>query len=181
MAEEPAQPMLFFAPFVSSTMRVEPGWLDYNGHLNMAYYHVLFDRAVDEAFELIGLGPDYLREHNASTFAAEIHTVYKRELKGADAVRVTLQLVDYDEKRMHHYLEVRHAVEGWVAATCENLSLHVDMATRKVAPFKTRILDNLAVMQAAHGRLARPEALGRVIGIRRREDAGSARASSTRH
>ncbi len=43
---------LFFAPFVSSVMRVEPGWIDYNGHLNMAYYNVLFDRAVDEAFEL---------------------------------------------------------------------------------------------------------------------------------
>ena len=181
MAEEPAQPMLFFAPFVSSTMRVEPGWVDYNGHLNMAYYHVLFDRAVDEAFELIGLGPDYLREHNASTFAAEIHTLYRRELKAADTVRVTLQLIDFDEKRMHHYLEMRHAVEGWVAATCENLSLHVDMGTRKVSPFKTRILDNLAVMHAAHGRLARPEALGRVIGIRRREEAGSVRASGTRH
>jgi acyl-CoA thioester hydrolase len=181
MAEQPAQPMLFFAPFVSSTMRVEPGWVDYNGHLNMAYYHVLFDRAVDEAFELIGLGPDYLREHNASTFAAEIHTLYRRELKAADTVRVTLQLVDFDEKRMHHYLEMRHAVEGWVAATCENLSLHVDMGTRKVAPFKSRILDNLAVMQAAHGRLARPEALGRVIGIPRREEAGSVRVSGTRH
>ena len=39
----------FFAPFVSSTMRVEPGWIDYNGHMNMAYYHVLFDRALEEA------------------------------------------------------------------------------------------------------------------------------------
>ena len=42
---------VFFAPFVSSVMRVEPGWIDYNGHLNMAYYHVLFDRAVDEAVD----------------------------------------------------------------------------------------------------------------------------------
>ena len=47
---------VFFAPFVSSVMRVEPGWIDYNGHLNMAYYNVLFDRAVDEAFELLGCG-----------------------------------------------------------------------------------------------------------------------------
>ena len=47
---------LFFAPFVSSVMRVEPSWIDYNGHLNMAYYNVLFDRCVDEAYELLGIG-----------------------------------------------------------------------------------------------------------------------------
>ena len=181
MADEPAQPMLFFAPFVSSTMRIEPGWLDYNGHLNMAYYHVLFDRAVDEAFEPVGLGPDYLQQSNASYFVAEIHTVYRRELKGSDAVRVTLQLIDYDDKRLHFYEEIRHAAEGWVAATSENLSLHVDMRARKVVPFPDRILDNLAVMKAAHGRLPRPEALGRVIGIPRRTEAAGLRSAGTRH
>jgi acyl-CoA thioester hydrolase len=63
---------LFFAPFVSSVMRVEPGWIDYNGHLNMAYYNVLFDRAVDEAFELIGCGPDYVKARRHSCFTAEV-------------------------------------------------------------------------------------------------------------
>ena len=53
---------LFFAPFVSSVMRVEPAWIDYNGHLNMAYYNVLFDRAVDEVFELLGCGVDYVED-----------------------------------------------------------------------------------------------------------------------
>ena len=51
---EPLPEPVFPAPFVSSVMRVDPGWIDYNGHLNMAYYNVLFDRAVDEAYELIG-------------------------------------------------------------------------------------------------------------------------------
>ena len=59
---------VFFAPFVSSVMRVEPAWIDYNGHLNMAYYNVLFDRAVDEAFELIGCGLDYVKR-GFSTFS----------------------------------------------------------------------------------------------------------------
>jgi acyl-CoA thioester hydrolase len=180
MADELAPPT-FFAPFVSSTMGIEAAWLDYNGHLNMAYYHVLFDRAVDEAFELVGLGPDYLREANASYFVAEIHTVYKREVRATDRVQVTLQLVDHDEKRLHFYQEIRHASEGWLAATCENLSLHVDMATRKVTPFPAKILDNLVVMKAAHGRLARPEALGRVIGITQRDDAGVQVRANTRH
>jgi acyl-CoA thioester hydrolase len=80
MADERTAPIFFFAPFVSSTMTVEPSWIDYNGHMNMAYYHVLFDRAVDEAFEVVGLGPDYVAERNASYYVAEVHTLYRREL-----------------------------------------------------------------------------------------------------
>ena len=163
--DERAAPVFFFAPFVSSTMRVEPAWIDYNGHMNMAYYHVLFDRAVEEGFGLVGLGQDYLEERRASSFAAEIHTLYRRELTLGDTVRITLQLIDFDEKRIHYYMEARHAAEGWVAATSENLSLHVDLGTRNVTPFPEEILTNLGVMRAAHARLARPSALGRVIGI----------------
>jgi acyl-CoA thioester hydrolase len=147
-------------------MRIEPGWIDYNGHLNMAYYHVLLDRAVDEAFEIVGLGPDYAQRRRGSFFTAETHTLYRRELTAQDAARTTIQLIDFDEKRIHYYMELRHAAEGWVSATSENLSLHVDMASRKVAPFPADILANLAAMKAAHGPLARPPSLGRIIGIR---------------
>jgi len=174
-------PVFFFAPFVSSTMRVLPAWIDYNGHMNMAYYHVLFDRAVEEGFGLVGLGHDYLEERKASFFAAEIHTVYKRELKVHDEVRVTLQLVDFDEKRIHYYLEIRHATEGWTAASMEGLSLHMDMVTRKVTPFPDDIAANLAVMKAAHARLPRPQALGRVIGIPARRDMPEQMLAGTRH
>jgi acyl-CoA thioester hydrolase len=181
MTDEPTGPIFFFAPFVSSTMRVEPSWIDYNGHMNMAYYHVLFDRAVDEGFGLVGLGPDYLADRNASYFAAEVHTLYRRELTLGDTVRVTLQLIDFDEKRIHYYMEIRHAAEGWVAATSENLSLHVDLGSRKVTPFPENILTNLEVMKAAHARLARPAALGRVIGVPDRTAAKPIRANGRRH
>ncbi|PVE25356.1 thioesterase [Microvirga sp. KLBC 81] len=179
---EKRTPVFFFAPFVSSIMGVEPAWIDYNGHMNMAYYHVLFDRALDEGFSLLGLGPEYVEEQKASFFAAEIHTLYKRELKVRDQVRVTVQLVDYDEKRVHYYMEIRHAAEGWVAASMEGLSLHVDMETRKVSPFPDDITANLAVMKAAHARLTRPQALGRIIGIPARlEKHETLLASGTRH
>ncbi len=182
MTDDRAAPIFFFAPFVSSTMRVEPPWIDYNGHMNMAYYHVLFDRAVEEGFGLVGLGQHYLEEREASYFAAEIHTVYRRELTANDPVRITLQLIDYDEKRLHFYLEIRHAGEGWVAATCEQLALHVNSATRKVSPFPDDILANLSVMKAAHARLARPKDLSRVIGIPGRGVAAEPiYAAGTRH
>src|SRR6185436_17837800 len=129
---------VFFAPFVSSLMHVDPQWIDYNGHLNMAYYNVLFDRAVDEVYELIGIGADYLKRANHSTFTAEVHVRYVREL---------------------------HATDGWVSATSENMTLHVDMAAKKVAPFPDSVMRALARMKAVHAQLPRPEAAGRRIAM----------------
>ena len=119
-----------------------------------------------------GLGPDYLRSRNASTFAAECHIRYVRELNQGDPVRVTMQLVDFDDKRMHLFQTLRHATEGWISATSEHLSLHVDMTTRKVAPLPDDILGNLAVMKALHGRLPRPDDLGRIISFRKHGGGG---------
>jgi len=146
-------------------MRVEPGWIDYNGHLNMAYYNVLFDRAVDEAFELLGCGLDYVRTRRHSCFTAEVHVRYLRELHAGDAVRVTFQLLDYDAKRMHYFEQLFHAAEGWVSATSENMSLHVDMAAGKTVAFPHEIACHLARMRASHAHLPRPEAAGRRIAM----------------
>jgi acyl-CoA thioester hydrolase len=156
---------LFFAPFVSSVMRVEPQWIDYNGHLNMAYYNVLFDRAVDEAYELIGIGADYVGQRKHSFFTAEVHLRYLRELHAGDPVRVTFQLLDFDRKRLHTFEQLFHAEDGWVAATSENMSLHVDMASRKTAAFPAEVTRRLAEMKASHARLPRPEAAGRRIAM----------------
>ena len=156
---------LFFAPFVSSVMRVEPAWIDYNGHLNMAYYNVLFDRAVDEAFELLGCGADYVKQRQLSFFTAEVHLRYLRELNAGDPVRVTFQLLDFDQKRMHCFEQLFHAGEGWVSATSENMSLHVDMTAKKTAPFPSEIAKRLTQMKNAHAMLPRPEAAGRKIAM----------------
>ncbi len=159
-AENEGLGFLFFAPFVSSRMRLQRDWIDYNGHLNMAYYQVLFDRAVDEAFSLCGLGPDYVAERNASFFLVESRVRYRRELKLEDAVRVTLRLVAHDDKRIHYAMELRHAADGWLAASCENISINVDLATRRAAPFPADILANLSAMRDAHAALPLPDGLG---------------------
>jgi acyl-CoA thioester hydrolase len=156
---------LFFAPFVSSVMRVEEQWIDYNGHLNMAYYNVLFDRAVDEAYELIGIGADYVAQRKHSFFTAEVHLRYLRELHAGDQVRVTFQLLDFDRKRLHTFEQLFHADNGWVAATSENMSLHVDMTSRKSASFPPEVTKRLAQMKTSHARLPRPEAAGRRIAM----------------
>jgi acyl-CoA thioester hydrolase len=150
----------FLAPFVSSVMRVEPAWIDYNGHLNMAYYNVLFDRAVDEVHELLGCGPTYLQQSRHSTFTAEAHVRYLRELRAGDPVRVTFQLLDFDAKRMHYFEQLFHAEEGWLSATSENMVLHVDVEAKKTAAFPDDIAVRLARMKAAHAHLPLPDGAG---------------------
>ncbi len=151
------------APFVSSVMTVEPAWIDYNGHLNMAYYNVLFDRAVDEVYEVLGIGHAYLKQTRHSTFTAEVHVRYLREIHEGDPVRVEFQLLDFDEKRIHYFETLKHAEQGWVSATSENMTLHVDMAAKKVAPFPGSVMRALAAMKAAHAKLPAPEGVGRRI------------------
>ena len=154
---------VFFAPFVSSVMRVEPQWIDYNGHLNMAYYNVLFDKAVDEAYALAGIGETYMKKRLHSTFTVEVHLRYLRELHANDPVRVTFQLLDFDSKRLHFFKQLFHATEGWVAATSESLSLHVDMQSKKTAAFPDDVKRVLKQMKDSHARLPRPEAAGKRI------------------
>jgi acyl-CoA thioester hydrolase len=160
-----ARDPIFAAPFVSSVMPVDSAWIDYNGHLNMAYYNVLFDRAVDEVFELLGCGVDYVKTRRHSCYTAEVHVRYLRELHADDPVKVTWQLIDYDAKRMHYFEQLLHAGEGWLSATSENMSLHVDMEAGKTAPFPADVAERLAAMQAAHATLPRPEAVGRRIAM----------------
>jgi len=165
MLDRPDPEPAFFAPFVSSPMRVEAGWIDYNGHLNMAYYNVLFDRAVDEVYEILGLGLAYVEQSRHSTFTAEVHVRYLRELHAGDLVRVTFQLLGFDAKRLHYFEQLFHAEEGWLSATSENMVLHVDMAAKKTAGFPDSIATRLARMKAAHAGLPIPPGIGRRIAM----------------
>ena len=165
MLDRPDCEPAFFAPFVSSVMRVEPGWIDYNGHLNMAYYNVLFDRAVDEVYALLGCGAAYVEATRHSCFTAEAHVRYLRELHAGDPVRVTFQLLDFDAKRMHYFEQLFHAEAGWLSATSENMVLHVDMTAKKTAPFAQAIAARLARMKTSHAHLPVPDGAGRRIAM----------------
>jgi acyl-CoA thioester hydrolase len=94
-----------------------------------------------------------------------VHVRYLREVHAGDPVRVTFQMLAYDSKRIHYFEQLFHAEEGWVSATSENMTLHVDMAAKKVVPFPRAALRSLARMHAAHARLPRPETVGRRIAM----------------
>lgn len=160
--------MQFDAPVTSRVMHVEPAWIDYNGHLNMAYYNVLFDRCVDEGFHLLGMGLDYLKTRNASFYTLEAHVTYLQELHEGDPVRVSFRIHDFDAKRLHAFQEIFHAEKGFCAATSETMHLHVDMGAKKSSPFPPDVLARIEAMHAAHCALPRPPRLGHVIAIPRK-------------
>lgn len=156
------------ALFRSAERRIKPDWLDYNGHMNMAYYAVLFDEAADELYPYIGFGPEY-QKTGFTTYTAEFHICYLRELHLNDRVTVTLQMLDFDEKRFHTYQEIWHE-DGWCAATGESMGLHVDQSGPHVAPMPEHILEKLKSLRDAHAHLPTPDRAGRRIGIPRTTD-----------
>src|SRR5215510_7089623 len=153
------------APFLSSVMQIEPQWIDYNGHLNMAYYNVMMDRAIDELWVHLGIGPAYLKERHGSTFTAECHVRYLREIHLGDPVRISVWLLDADEKRLHTFEELRHAIVGWLSATTENMTMHIDMNARKVAPFPPDIRARTQAVAQAHASIPRPDGIGQRVAM----------------
>ena len=154
------------APFRSALMALEPAWIDYNGHLNLAYYHVLFDRGIDGLFDAVGLGEAYRAARGMTTFSVETHVCYLREVPPGSRVSVTSQIVGLDAKRLHVFQEMLHE-DGWRAATLESLSLSIDQSGEapKAAPFPADVHARIAAMAADHALLPRPDRLGRRISM----------------
>lgn len=154
-------------PFTAASVQtVRPEWIDYNGHMNVGYYHVAFDLAAEDFFQYLGFTPDYRRRHDATTFALESHLNFLREVKQGDPLRFEARLLDHDAKRIHYYQEMFHATDGYLAASCESLGAHVDQKVRRTAPMPGAILERLAAAKAAHAVLPRPWQIGHVMSAR---------------
>jgi acyl-CoA thioester hydrolase len=155
--------MSFPAPFDRYRGEVLPRWIDANGHMNLAYYTVLFDYATDALFDAIGIGRDYKDSTNHGTFAVETHNLYERELLVGDRVRITTQILGADDKRLCLAHEMFTVATGQRAATQELMYLHVDLAARGVVPFLDAARERVAAAAAAHAQLPRPDWVGRRI------------------
>ena len=123
-------------------LRVEEAWLDFNGHMNMAYYLVLFDRSIDRLIDAVGLStaPD----DRPTLFAAEADLRYLREVRADHVLSCETEVEGVEEKRLRTVQTLRHA-DGTVAATCRNLHLHVrrDGPHPRVGPFEPATLERL--------------------------------------
>ena len=146
---------------------IVPEWIDYNGHMNVSYYVLVFDRATDDFFDFMGMTAEYRAAGNVSAFTAEMHVNYIREVKEGDEVYVTTQLLGYDEKRFHYFHQMYQAEQGYLAATSELLCLFVDMNQRRVTQMPDPILDRLAEIKQSHAELPLPEQVGSVMKVKK--------------
>lgn len=151
------------APFSTHKGRVLPEWVDYNGHMAVTYYILAFDQATDAFLEYLGIDENYRLETGGSTFAVEAHVTYRREVNEGDPLRFTTQLLGFDEKRIRFFHHMNHGSEGYLAATTEWLSLHVNLSTRRVSPMPELLLRRLQSIYSAHRALDLPECAGRGV------------------
>jgi acyl-CoA thioester hydrolase len=164
----PLPPLDLAAPLDRHRARVRAEWIDPNGHMNVGYYVVAFDHATDTLSDQLGVGWSYVEHRLGMVFVLETHVTYDREVHAGDPLRITTQILDYDEKRLHFFHEMRHGEEGWLAATNELMMIHIGYASRRSAPWAAETMRRIAAMAAAHKVLPRPEKAGRVIAIKRR-------------
>lgn len=147
------------------TVRQE--WIDYNGHMNVAYYVLAFDHATDHFTDGVGLDETYRSAADASFFVVDMNVTYRRELHLGAPLVFTTQLLEFDAKRMRFFHSMYHAEEGFLAATNEILTVHIDMAARRSAPMPEAVIERLRDLQARQAHLPTPEGAGRVIALRR--------------
>src|SRR6476646_612517 len=150
-------PATFPAPYQRCEGEGLPEWIDYNGHMNLAYYTVLFDRATDLLFDELGLGLDYRRDRQVGAFVAETHNIYERELLVGAGVRVATQILGTDDKRLHVGHEMFALEGGHRCATQELMFLHVTLVARRVSPFADDRRARVVAAAEAHRGLPRPD------------------------
>ena len=155
------------APMHLLRLAVEPAWIDYNGHMNVGYYVVAFDRGSDELIDHLGLDADYRARTGCSVYVLETHVCYRRELHLGDEVDVDVQLIDHDHRRLHYFMRMLRARDGEQAASTEIMLMHVDTRTSKGCDLPLHALRAVQALARAHCGLAPPPELGRRIGIRR--------------
>lgn len=145
---------------------VRPEWIDYNGHMNVAYYVLAFDHATDAFLDHIGLDHGYKKEANCTTFVVDMNVCYVGEVLEGDPLRFTTQLIHSDEKRLHYFHRMYHAEKGYLAATNELMTVHISLESRRVAPMREDIQARIKTIRQRHALLPFPEQAGRLIGIR---------------
>ena len=124
---------------------IKKEWTDYNNHMNMAYYVLVFDQIWEIILEKFKMGEQSAKTTKMSTMVVETHTTYNNEVKEGDEVEINLTFFDHDKKRLHFKMEMIEKSSKKLSATLEMLSLYIDLNKRKVAEFedeKVKLMDD---------------------------------------
>lgn len=146
---------------------VRPEWADYNNHMNVAFYVLIFDHGTDAFLASIGMDHAHRESTGSSVFVAEAHVTYDNEVMVGETVRIQSQVIDYDEKRLHLMHQMFKA-DGELAATNELMILHVNLNTRKVSAFPEHILNKTSAIAKTDAPKEKPKQIGQTIAIPRR-------------
>ena len=123
---------------------VKQEWVDYNDHMNMAYYVLIFDQALEVALEKFKMGESSAKDLNRSTMVVETNTKYLSEVKQGEEIDIHMTYFDHDKKRLHIKMEMIEKGKKKTSATIEWISLYIDLSLRKVTEFeeeKLKIMD----------------------------------------
>jgi acyl-CoA thioester hydrolase len=152
-------------PIIEHEDVVRPEWIDSNGHMNLAYYVVVFDLATDKLYAALGIGDAYREATGNSCFTAETHTLYEREVLLGERLHVHTWLLGSDTKRLHYFHELFHADSGERSAVQELMALHINMRVRRVAPFPDAQRAVLEDAVAKYAPAEPPKGIGRRIAM----------------
>jgi len=167
MKKETDDGAILTAPLVAPRIIVPEAWIDYNGHMNVAYYVLAFDQCVDYLLESLGIGESYAASGVGSSFTLQSHVLYLAEVGLGDPLTIEAQLLDYDQKRLHYFMQMFHTDKGFLSATCEQVSMHVDLTTRRSAPFPDVTAGRVEALARAHADLKKPQQVGAPIGLKK--------------
>ena len=123
---------------------VKQEWVDYNDHMNMAYYVLIFDQALEVALEKFKMGESAAKDLNRSTMVVETNTKYLREVKQGEEIDIHMTYFDHDKKRLHIKMEMIEKSKKKISANIEWISLYIDLNQRKVTEFeeeKLKLMD----------------------------------------
>lgn len=145
---------------------VKVEWSDYNGHMSESCYLLVFGDSADAFFRLIGIDEGY-RASKHSLYTVETHLRHLGEAHVGDELALSLQLLDYDHKRVHVFHQMANAATGTVLATAEQMLVHVSTAEGRSVAIPAEVAARLGAIRRAHLDLPVPHAVGATIGIRR--------------
>ena len=127
-----------------TTKKIINEWTDYNNHMNLSYYILLFDMGSEQMLSKFHMGEHSAKTTKMSTMVVETHTTYNNEVKEGEEVEINLSYFDHDKKRLHYKLEMYEKNKKTLSATTELLALYIDLNLRKVSEFeneKVKIMD----------------------------------------
>ena len=125
-----------------STQKVIKDWIDYNDHMNVSYYLLMFDKyGADTLNNIFQMGEHSAKTTKKSTMIVESHITYNRELRLNDEVDINCIYFNHDDKRLHYKMEMIHKEKKYLASTIEILALYVDLKKRKVSNFENEKIE----------------------------------------